>query len=104
MGSIPTSIILGKKFKGIDVREHGSKNPGATNAYRVLGAKLGIAVLILDMMKGFLPLLLAYIIGIFLDLKITAKQVQETAQCAIVVLMNASIVSFALKLFSVTIT
>lgn len=55
MGSIPTGVIIGKKLKGIDIREVGSKNTGATNAYRVLGPKIGIAVLLLDILKGFIP-------------------------------------------------
>lgn len=54
LGSIPTSVWLGKALKGIDLREHGSGNAGATNAFRVLGKPIGTAVLILDMLKGFL--------------------------------------------------
>lgn len=57
LGSFPTGVIVGKKFKNIDIREHGSKNSGATNAYRVLGTKLGITVLLGDIFKGFIPLL-----------------------------------------------
>jgi acyl phosphate:glycerol-3-phosphate acyltransferase len=52
-GSIPTSIVLGKLFRGVDVREHGSRNPGATNTFRVLGWKIGIAVGLIDIFKGF---------------------------------------------------
>lgn len=59
IGSIPTGVWLGKKFKNIDIREHGSRNSGATNSYRVLGAKLGISVLIGDVLKGFLPVFIA---------------------------------------------
>lgn len=59
LGSIPSGVWVGKIAKGIDIREHGSKNPGATNAYRVLGAKYGIAVLLADAFKGYLPLLIA---------------------------------------------
>ncbi|MFN3874292.1 MAG: glycerol-3-phosphate 1-O-acyltransferase PlsY [Flavobacteriales bacterium] len=54
-GSIPTSVWWGKAFFGIDVREHGSRNAGATNTFRVLGAKAGVPVLIIDVLKGFLP-------------------------------------------------
>ena len=54
-GSIPTSVWWGKAFYGIDVREHGSKNAGATNTFRVLGPKAGIPVLLIDMLKGFAP-------------------------------------------------
>ncbi|MFC1607733.1 glycerol-3-phosphate 1-O-acyltransferase PlsY [Candidatus Latescibacterota bacterium] len=53
IGSIPTSIIFGKLLRGIDVREHGSRNPGATNTFRVLGKKIGITVGIIDIFKGF---------------------------------------------------
>ena len=55
IGSIPTAIWVGKLFKGIDVREHGSGNAGATNAFRVLGWKAGLFVLLVDMAKGFIP-------------------------------------------------
>lgn len=55
LGSIPNALWIGKVFKGIDVREHGSKNTGSTNAARVLGAKLGILTLILDISKGAIP-------------------------------------------------
>jgi len=53
IGSIPTSIIAGKLLKGIDIREHGSGNAGATNAVRVLGWRIGVGVLLFDMAKGF---------------------------------------------------
>jgi len=53
LGSIPTSIIAGKLLKGIDIREYGSKNPGATNAFRVLGKKIGIMIGVIDILKGF---------------------------------------------------
>lgn len=54
LGSIPTSVWLGRALKGLDLREHGSGNAGATNAFRVLGKPIGSVVLILDMLKGFL--------------------------------------------------
>ncbi|MFC1651140.1 glycerol-3-phosphate 1-O-acyltransferase PlsY [Candidatus Latescibacterota bacterium] len=53
IGSIPTSIIAGKMLRGIDIREHGSHNPGATNTLRVLGKKIGITVGLIDIFKGF---------------------------------------------------
>ena len=59
LGSIPNALWIGKVFKGIDVREHGSKNTGSTNAARDLGAKLGILTLILDISKGAIPTLIA---------------------------------------------
>lgn len=54
LGSIPNALIIGKLFYNIDVREHGSKNMGATNTFRVLGAKAGFTVFFLDLFKGFL--------------------------------------------------
>jgi len=51
-GAVPFGYIAGKLFKGIDIRKSGSGNTGATNALRVLGKKTGIAVLLLDFLKG----------------------------------------------------
>ena len=53
-GSIPSAVWAGKIFHGIDIREHGSGNAGATNTIRVLGWKTGIPVLIFDLAKGWL--------------------------------------------------
>ena len=64
VGSFPSSIVLGKFFKGIDIRKYGSKNSGATNAYRILGPKLGISVLILDALKGSIMILIGYKLGL----------------------------------------
>ena len=55
IGSIPTSVWWGRSFHGIDVREHGSRNAGATNTFRVLGPKAGVPVLLIDIAKGFVP-------------------------------------------------
>jgi|TARA_B100001079_G_scaffold61072_1_gene51763 glycerol-3-phosphate acyltransferase PlsY len=54
-GSIPTSIIMGRLTKGIDIREHGSGNAGGTNVFRVLGWKPALIVLIVDVFKGWFP-------------------------------------------------
>ena len=59
VGSLSPSVFLGKAFKGIDLREHGSGNAGTTNAFRVLGKRLGVVVLVGDLLKGVLPVLLA---------------------------------------------
>ena len=64
LGALPNGVWIGKYFKGIDIREHGSKNSGATNAYRVLGPKFGIMVLIADALKGFLPPFIASKFGV----------------------------------------
>jgi glycerol-3-phosphate acyltransferase PlsY len=53
-GSIPSAYIAGK-LRGVDLRQHGSGNLGATNVVRVLGAKIGAVVFIADFLKGFLP-------------------------------------------------
>lgn len=58
LGSIPSAVWVGRLFHGIDVREHGSGNAGATNVIRVLGWKTGIPVLLFDMAKGFLAAML----------------------------------------------
>lgn len=64
LGSIPTSFILGKMLRGIDIREHGSGNAGATNAYRVLGARPALVTVAIDISKGFVPVFfLAPILG-----------------------------------------
>ena len=52
LGSIPTAVWIGKHFYKIDVREHGSKNAGATNTFRVLGKKPGTIVRVIDVIKG----------------------------------------------------
>jgi len=52
VGSIPTSIIIGKLVRGIDIREFGSGNAGGTNVFRVLGWKWGVSTILLDALKG----------------------------------------------------
>ena len=52
IGAIPFSVIFGMKLKGIDVRRHGSGNPGGTNSLRFLGKKVGILVIVFDISKG----------------------------------------------------
>ena len=58
IGSIPTALMVGKVFFGIDIREHGSNNPGATNTLRVLGKKAAVIVLLIDVGKGAIAALL----------------------------------------------
>lgn len=62
IGSIPTAIWLGKARYGIDIREHGSGNAGATNTFRVLGKKAGIVVMAIDILKGFVATSIPYFI------------------------------------------
>ncbi|NLV72832.1 MAG: glycerol-3-phosphate 1-O-acyltransferase PlsY [Actinobacteria bacterium] len=59
VGSLSPSVWLGRIFKGIDIREHGSGNAGTTNAFRLLGTRLGIAVLLADFLKGVIPVVVA---------------------------------------------
>jgi len=60
LGAIPFSVILGKKFKGIDVRTVGSKNPGGTNSLRFLGKTVGFIIIFLDIIKGGLIVFLVH--------------------------------------------
>jgi glycerol-3-phosphate acyltransferase PlsY len=59
LGSIPFSFLLGKIYKKVDLREHGSGNVGATNALRVLGWKTGVLAMLLDMFKGVAAIYIA---------------------------------------------
>ena len=53
LGSIPSAVWIGKKYYGVDIREHGSKNAGTTNMLRVLGRRAAVPVFVLDFFKGF---------------------------------------------------
>lgn len=57
LGSVPFGLIIAK-LKGIDIRQHGSGNIGATNVFRIVGKKYGITCLILDALKGFIPVMI----------------------------------------------
>lgn len=59
IGSVPTGYILVKAVKGIDIREHGSGSTGATNVKRILGTWAFVLVMLLDALKGFLPVIAA---------------------------------------------
>jgi glycerol-3-phosphate acyltransferase PlsY len=59
LGSVPTGLWLGLKLRNIDIREHGSRNIGATNTLRVLGKRLGAFTLAMDVLKGWLPVVTA---------------------------------------------
>lgn len=74
LGSIPTAVWVGKTYYGVDVREHGSKNAGATNTFRVLGKKPGTVVLLIDVLKGALAVLMPYF---FLHNRLTNNEVVE---------------------------
>lgn len=72
LGSIPTSVWIGKIFYGVDVREHGSGNAGATNTIRVLGYKAGIPVFIIDALKGWLAIFMSKVVfGYFPEIEMS---------------------------------
>ncbi len=62
LGSLPTSVWLGEAYFGIDVRDYGSGNAGATNTFRVLGRKAGIIVMLVDILKGWTATSLALLL------------------------------------------
>lgn len=61
-GSIPSAVWFGQAFYGVDVREYGSGNAGATNTFRVLGAKAGSVVMFVDILKGWTSTNLPYLL------------------------------------------
>ncbi len=61
IGSVPTAVLVSKYKFGIDIREHGSGNAGATNTFRILGKKAGIFVMLVDMLKGVIAVNLAHL-------------------------------------------
>lgn len=71
LGSIPFALIIGKVGYNIDIREHGSGNLGATNAFRILGIKAGIIVTLADILKGTLATVLPLIAGYFYDIEVS---------------------------------
>jgi glycerol-3-phosphate acyltransferase PlsY len=64
LGAVPTSYLVGRWARGIDLRREGSGNLGATNAFRVLGWRLAVPVLVVDMLKGWAP---AYLLPRWLE-------------------------------------
>jgi len=71
LGSIPSALIVGKLGYQVDIREHGSGNMGATNAFRVLGTKPGIIVTISDILKGTTATVLPLLAGLFIDIEVS---------------------------------
>jgi acyl phosphate:glycerol-3-phosphate acyltransferase len=67
IGSIPTAVWVSKAFFGIDIREYGSGNAGATNTFRVLGSKWGTFVMIIDMLKGVAATSLYILLPFYMD-------------------------------------
>lgn len=62
LGSVPTGYLVAKRAMGIDIRQHGSGNPGAANVYRTVGKKAGILTFLIDALKGFIPVCLARLV------------------------------------------
>src|SRR5919206_2031560 len=62
IGSVPTAVWVSRRFFGIDIRDYGSGNAGATNTYRVLGPKWGTLVMIVDMLKAIAAVKLAFLL------------------------------------------
>ena len=67
LGSIPTALIISKRFFGIDIRDYGSGNMGATNTFRVLGSKFGTIVMICDILKGMAAVGLYFFLPYYLS-------------------------------------
>lgn len=71
LGSIPFALVVGKIGYNIDIRNHGSGNLGATNAFRILGVKAGIFVTIADILKGTIATLLPVLASFYFDLEVS---------------------------------
>ncbi|MFN3784171.1 MAG: glycerol-3-phosphate 1-O-acyltransferase PlsY [Spirosomataceae bacterium] len=71
LGSIPTAVWYGRVFHGVDIRNHGSGNAGATNSLRILGKKAGIVVLVFDILKGVIPVLIARTLEASIEVQLT---------------------------------
>lgn len=67
LGSIPTALIISKKFFDIDIRDYGSGNMGATNTFRVLGSKYGTIVMVFDILKGMAAVALYFFLPYYLS-------------------------------------
>jgi glycerol-3-phosphate acyltransferase PlsY len=67
VGSIPTAVWVSKHFFDLDIRDYGSGNAGATNTYRILGAKWGTTVMIIDMVKAVVAVKLAFFLPLALE-------------------------------------
>ncbi len=86
IGSISFSVIISKKMAGFDVREKGSKNAGSTNVLRTVGKKAAVITLLCDVLKGVVAVLIAYIVGKFVNNVNVNKAilVQVAALCVVI--------------------
>lgn len=71
LGSIPSALIVSRRFFGIDIRDYGSGNMGATNTFRVLGKKYGIIVMVADILKGMLAVALCRLVPAYYQDELT---------------------------------
>jgi glycerol-3-phosphate acyltransferase PlsY len=67
IGSIPTALLVSKRFFGIDIRDYGSGNMGATNTFRVLGTRYGTMVMVIDILKGMAAVMLYNFLPFYLN-------------------------------------
>jgi glycerol-3-phosphate acyltransferase PlsY len=67
IGSIPTALMISKRFFGIDIRDYGSGNMGATNTFRVLGSRYGTMVMVIDILKGMAAVMLYNFLPFYLN-------------------------------------
>ncbi len=67
IGSIPTALLISKRFFGIDIRDYGSGNMGATNTFRVLGSRYGTMVMVIDILKGMAAVMLYNFLPFYLN-------------------------------------
>jgi len=84
LGSIPTSVWVGKRFYHLDIRNEGSGNAGATNMIRVLGLKAGIPVMIVDVCKGYLAIYVAPMVAsLFSEVPVSPYIILAAAAAAV---------------------
>ncbi len=67
IGSIPTALLVSKRFFGIDIRDYGSGNMGATNTFRVLGSRYGTMVMVIDILKGLAAVMLYNLLPFYIN-------------------------------------
>ncbi len=64
LGSLPTALMVSKRFRGVDIRTVGDGNMGARNTFHAIGPRFGFMVAVIDFAKGAVPVLLAYVLGL----------------------------------------
>ncbi|HRQ74795.1 MAG TPA: glycerol-3-phosphate 1-O-acyltransferase PlsY [Phycisphaerales bacterium] len=95
-GSIPFGLVVGK-LHGIDIREHGSKNIGATNVGRVLGRKSGMVCFLLDVLKGAVPVIIA---GVWMGtLNVPARELTQSTMWMWMLVAMATVIGHMYSIF-----